>query len=282
MCGYDTHQYTSKDGIWKWKNDGAFNLQDGTWAKGMCALILGLTRDNLRVHTVLLPCNVDQNILTEIPGRKILCHIKLFCWLKACYFLSGYMELHSRGTAVGVHILMVSPSFPGLRNYCLLFRYKVWMSEFTRQRARLPELNVYISETSHVFSGWKIWGSNGTGEGLVQIPIAESPETIYRITFAGITNSPNTTTIQLAKVELNQAQCYPWKSNNPVSAEEKHISNTTCKLLIKSILLWIWVCVFDQHILPTYILSVAFLYVFDIKGACHRNHPTVLLPFSFN
>ena len=34
ICGYDTNQYSGEDGIWKWKNDGGFNLQNGTWAKG--------------------------------------------------------------------------------------------------------------------------------------------------------------------------------------------------------------------------------------------------------
>ena len=40
ICGYDTHQYSYEDGIWMWKNDGGFNLQDGTQIEGtFCHII---------------------------------------------------------------------------------------------------------------------------------------------------------------------------------------------------------------------------------------------------
>ena len=125
---------------------------------------------------------------------------------------------------------MVSPAFQASHNHCLLFHYKVWMPEFTGHLRRFPELAIYISETSHVFSGSKVWGSNGTGEGLVQIPVWARSGAIYRLSFVGITISPNTTVIKLAKVELNLGNCSTLYSNSSLEADEIYDSSSKCEL----------------------------------------------------
>ena len=117
------------------------------------------------------------------------------------------MELHSSEATAGLYIPMASPAFPATQIYCFLFHYKVWISEFTKEPERLPELEIYISETSHVFSGRKVWGSDGTGEGLVQFPIQAKPGANYRISFVGLAYKPSTSLIQVASVKLNPGNC---------------------------------------------------------------------------
>ena len=147
-----------------------------------------------------------------------------------CLYFVGYMELHASEKTAGLHIPMVTPTFEVRRNKCFLFHYYVWMSEFNRELRRSPELEVYISETSHVFSGWKVWRSNGTGEGLVQIPIWEKPGATYRISIVGMTNNPRTTLIKVANAKLDQGECYSLKCDNTLCADEKDISTTECEL----------------------------------------------------
>ena len=141
----------------------------------------------------------------------------------------GYMELRISETTAGLYIPMVSPAFEVRHNKCFLFHYIVWLSESNRQLGRVPELKVYISETAHVFSGWKVWGSNGAGEGLVQIPIWAKPGATYRISFVGIIDDPSTTLIKVANAKLDQGECNSLNCDSTVCADETDISTTKCE-----------------------------------------------------
>ena len=61
ICGYDTHQYTRKHGIWIWKNDGGFKLQDGTRAKGI--LIFISKCNNIPIN--LIPTNLSHKYCAQ-------------------------------------------------------------------------------------------------------------------------------------------------------------------------------------------------------------------------
>ena len=150
------------------------------------------------------------------------------------------MELHSDDTTAGMHIPMISAEFEASHNYCFLFHYHVWMSEISRAQTRLPELEIYISETSHVFSGRKVWGSNGPGEGLVQIPVWSKPGAIYRISFVGIANNPRSTLIKVANVTLNQGECLSLDCDSSVCADEIYASTSDCELFVKHLRCYIF------------------------------------------
>ena len=130
---------------------------------------------------------------------------------------------------VGLYIPMVSPPFTASQNYCFRFHYKVWVSESIEVLERSPELGVYLSQSSHAFSGWKVWGSNGTGEGLAQIPVWARPGALYRISFVTITYDPLNTLVKVANVKMDQGECYSLICEDPLCAEEIYHSSTACK-----------------------------------------------------
>ena len=162
--------------------------------------------------------------------------------------------MQSSEATAGLYIPMVSPPFTASQNYCLHFHYKVWMSESvsghnghepkwpkpkqpqtfsTEVLERSPELEVYLSQCSHVFSGRKVWGSDGTGEGLAQIPVWARPGALYRISFVGITYNPLTTLINVANVRLDQDECSS-RCDGLVSRDEIYDSSAACKVLCRN------------------------------------------------
>ena len=168
--------------------------------------------------------------LKKIKHRCLKNKLLLLC-VKFSLCFAGYMELRTSETTAGLYIPMISPAFEVRQNKCFLFYYNVWMSESNRQLGRSPELEVYISETSHVFSGWKVWGSNGAGEGLVQIPLWAKTGATYRISFVGIINNPSTTLIKVANAKLNQGECNSLNCDSTICADETDISTTKCEFL---------------------------------------------------
>ena len=176
---------------------------------------------------------VPQNIVHYIE-KPFLCvsvmSVLLFC--DHIFDFSGYMELHSRDTATDLYIPMISPEFHASQNYCFSFQYEIWMSEFTKQPQGLPKLEIYISETSHAFSGRRIWKSNGTGDGLVQIPISARHQGTSRISFVGITNNRVTARIKVANVELSQGKCLSLNCDNSMCADESYDSDSQCEWVL--------------------------------------------------
>ena len=139
--------------------------------------------------------------------------------------------MESSNATAGLYIPMLSPPFAAEQNYCFLFHYKVWVSEPIEALERSPELEIYLSQTSHAFSGWKIWGSNGTGEGLAQITVWARPGALYRISFVAITYNPLTTLINVANVKLYRGECNSTICNGSMCADKIYNSSTACKLL---------------------------------------------------
>ena len=121
---------------------------------------------------------------------------------------SGYMRIESTDAVAGRHIPMLSPPFDASRNHCLLFDYKVWMAEYSRTYAPSPRLEVYLSPSSHVYSGSLVWGSNGTEEGQAQLSLwARSGAVSHRLAIVGVIGDPATTLINIANVQLNDGNC---------------------------------------------------------------------------
>ena len=120
---------------------------------------------------------------------------------------SGYMSLDTSHAAVGQHVPMVSPSFDAHKNHCLLFDYKVWVSRHTLIDSPAPRLEVYISGSNHIHSGWMLWTSNGTGEGHAQILISAQPWALQTISFVGIIGDRDSTAISVANILLNEGGC---------------------------------------------------------------------------
>ena len=117
------------------------------------------------------------------------------------------MSLDISDAAVGQHVPMVSPSFDAHVDHCLLFDYKVWVSRHTLTDTPAPRLEVYVSGSSHVYSGRMLWTSNGTGEGHAQISISAQPWSLQRISFIGIIGDPASTAINVANILLNEGGC---------------------------------------------------------------------------
>ena len=125
-----------------------------------------------------------------------------------CATYLGYMTLDSTEADTGRHIPMLSPPFDASRNNCLLFDYKVWMAEYSKVSAPSPRLEVYLNPSSHKYSGSLVWGSNGTGEGHVQISVWTRPGAVLqRLAFIGVVGDPSTTLISMANVQLNEGRC---------------------------------------------------------------------------
>ena len=126
------------------------------------------------------------------------------------------MQVDTSDGAMGLHVPMLSPPFDVSKNQCLSFDYKVWVPQYIPENWPPPRLDVYISASSHVFSGWKVWGSNGTGEGHVQIPVQAEPDATFRISFVGVIGDPATTLINVANVALNSGHCESTDCNQTV------------------------------------------------------------------
>ena len=108
---------------------------------------------------------------------------------------------------MGQHVPISSPSFNGQGNHCLSFDYKVWVSRLGLVNTFAPRLELYTRTSRHVYSGWKLWTSNGTGEGHVQIPVQNQAGSTNWISFKGVVGHPDTTLISVANIRLNQDKC---------------------------------------------------------------------------
>ena len=117
------------------------------------------------------------------------------------------MSVNTNHAAVGQHIPMVSPPFDAQVDHCLVFDYKVWASPHTLVNTPAPRLEVYLSDSSHVYFGWKLWTSKGTTEGHAQISIWAKPASVQRVSFVGIIGDPESTSIRVANIQLNEANC---------------------------------------------------------------------------
>ena len=123
-------------------------------------------------------------------------------------YIQGYIQVDEMAASIGGHIPVVSPPVDASRNYCLSFDYKVWMAKYSGDNAPPPRLEVYISQAKHVYSGLKMWSSNGTGEGHAQLSICTTPvAVIYRVSFVGVVGDPGTTLIAVANVQLEEYSC---------------------------------------------------------------------------
>ena len=119
----------------------------------------------------------------------------------------GYVSVDTNWAEVGLHVPMVSPPFDGHLDHCLQFDYKVWMSPHMLVNMPPPRLEVYISGSKHVYSGWMLWSSNGIGEGHVQVSIRAQTGAMYRISFVGVVGHPDTTLISVANIHMNKGNC---------------------------------------------------------------------------
>ena len=108
---------------------------------------------------------------------------------------------------MGQHFPMSSPSFDGQGNHCLSFDYKVWASSLGLINMPAPRLEVYMRTSMHVYSGWKLWTSNGTGDGHVQISVWAQGGLTYWISFVGVVGHPDTTSISVANIWLHHRSC---------------------------------------------------------------------------
>ena len=108
---------------------------------------------------------------------------------------------------LGQHIPMVSPPFYAHVDHCLLFDYKIWASPHTLVHTPAPRLEIYISGSNHVYSGRKMWTSNGTGEGQVQLFVFAQPKSVQMISFVGIVGDRESTSISVANIVLNGQRC---------------------------------------------------------------------------
>ena len=117
------------------------------------------------------------------------------------------MSVDTRHAAVSQHIPMVSPPFDAQVDHCLVFDFKVWASPHTLVNTPAPRLEVYLSDSSHVYSGWKLWTSNGTKEGHAQISILAQPASVQRVSFVGIIGDPESTSIRVANIQLSDDSC---------------------------------------------------------------------------
>ena len=133
--------------------------------------------------------------------------------------------------AVGEHVPTSSPAFNVQENHCLSFDYKVWVSALGLENTPAPRLEVYIRISRHLFSGWKLWTSNGTGEGHAQISIRGQADSTYRISFVGVVGHPETTLISVANIQLREGSCYPFDcANEMCGIEGKNDRLSDCKL----------------------------------------------------
>ena len=117
------------------------------------------------------------------------------------------MSVDTSHAAVGQHVPVSSPSFEGQGDLCLSFDYKVWVSRLGLVNTPPPRLEVYIRISRHVYSGWKLWASNGTGEGHAQLSVWAQAQWTYWISFVGVVGHPETTLISVANIRLNQDNC---------------------------------------------------------------------------
>ena len=122
------------------------------------------------------------------------------------YYL-GYMSVDTSHAAMGQYIPMVSPPFHADGDYCILFDFKVWASPHTLVNTPVPELQVSMSGSKHVYSGRQLWVSNGTGEGHAQISIWALPGSVQRIGFFGIIGDLESTHISIANILLKENGC---------------------------------------------------------------------------
>ena len=184
--------------------------------------------DIVEYHILKALKNNFVNVIGVFAKKILFCGVHLN-WH---FNFTGYMQIQSSEATAGLYIPMVSPPFAASQNYCLHFHYKVWVSESTEVLERSPELEVYLSQSSHAFSGRKVWGSNGTGEGLVQIPVWARPDTLYRISFVAVTYDP-LALITVANVRIGQGESFSRNCDQPVCIDEVYDSNTECECLCK-------------------------------------------------
>ena len=123
------------------------------------------------------------------------------------YIFIGYVTIHVDHAAIGEHVPMSSPPFYGEGEYCLSFNYKVWVSALGLVNAPPPRLELYIRTSRHVYSGWKLWTSNETGEGHAHISFLATARTTYRISFVAVVGHVDTTLIRVANIRLDQGSC---------------------------------------------------------------------------
>ena len=91
------------------------------------------------------------------------------------------------------------------------------MSQLALLTTPAPRLEVYIRTARHVYSGWKLWTSNGTGDGHAQITVQTQADLTYWISFVGVVGHPETTFITMASIRMNQTNC-----TRLFSAKEMH------------------------------------------------------------
>ena len=108
---------------------------------------------------------------------------------------------------LGQHVPMSSPSFKGQGNHCLTFDYKVWVSPLGLKNMAAPRLEVNIRTSRHVYSGWKLWTSNGTGDGHTHITLWAQAGSTHWISFVGVVGHSDTTLISVANIRQNEGGC---------------------------------------------------------------------------
>ena len=140
-------------------------------------------------------------------------HLELFHHSKTWYafygihYSIGYVTLDTSHATVGQHVPVSSPSFTGQGVHCLAFDYKVWVSRMGLVNMPAPRLELYIRISRHVYSGWKLWTSNGTGDGHIQISVQTRAKSTYWISFVGVVGHLDTTLISVANIRLNEDKC---------------------------------------------------------------------------
>ena len=137
--------------------------------------------------------------------------------------------MSTTGVAEGQRIPLSSPSFEGQGDHCLSFHYKLGVPPLGLVNAPAPRLEVYIRTSKHVYSGWELWTSNGTGQGHAQISVRTRIGWLYRISFVGVVGHPTMTSISVANIQLRHGNCMTSKCEQTM-CEFNHSFNSNCKL----------------------------------------------------
>ena len=119
----------------------------------------------------------------------------------------GYLFLRTNNAAVGQHVTTSSPSFTASGDNCLSFDYEVWGSPLGPVNTPAPRLEIYIRNSRHMYSGWKLWVLDGTGDGHAQISVRTYRGSTYWISFVGVVGHPDTSSISVANIQLKQGNC---------------------------------------------------------------------------
>ena len=105
------------------------------------------------------------------------------------------------------------------------------MSQLALLTTPAPRLEVYIRTARHVYSGWKLWTSNGTGDGHAQVSVQMQADLTYWISFVGVVGHPETTLITVASIHLNQTNCTGMVGADEIYGLNENNYSTSGKLL---------------------------------------------------